>query len=104
MKVYIAFRYSSESQCPPDTTEIIGVFDSEEKARKCIEECTTDIRKFKSTKDKFSKMLKKIWKEKKDSIKNKYPELRFDGLGNPYLFDPGATVEVDVDETVPREI
>lgn len=51
MKVYIAFRYSSESQCPPDITEVIGVFDSEEKARKCIEKCTTDIRKFKSTKD-----------------------------------------------------
>jgi len=42
-KVYIAFRYASESQCPPDTTEVIGVFSTPKAARACIEKYTKGV-------------------------------------------------------------
>lgn len=48
-------------------------------------------------KHELKKKLNKLVKEKQAKEKSKYPELRYDGLGNPYLFDP-YNVEVDVDE------
>ena len=46
MKIYIAIRFISESQCPPDSTEIIDVFSTKEKARKCIEEESEHVREY----------------------------------------------------------
>ena len=49
-------------------------------------------------KQELKKKLDKLVKEKQATEKSKYPELCYDGLGNPYLFDP-YNVEVDVDES-----
>jgi hypothetical protein len=43
MKVYIVFHFTSESQCPPDTTDVAGVFSTKEKARACMEKYTKGV-------------------------------------------------------------
>lgn len=45
-RVYVVMGFSSESQCPPDTTDVIGVFSTPEAAKACIDRASEHLKKW----------------------------------------------------------